>query len=72
MIPKKEHLKQIERFHNLFETIDKEIEEKGDNAGLDQYQKYFDLTSEVWPMVDDCIEQIKCRLDEFERKFKTK
>jgi len=47
--------------------IDKEIEEKGENADHNLYFKYFNLTSKVWPLVDDCIEQIKDKLDEFER-----
>jgi len=67
MIPKNEHIKQIERFHNLLETIDKQIEEKGKDAGFELLKKYFELTSKIWPFVDDCIEQIKDRLDMFER-----
>ena len=60
-------IKQIERFHELLETIDKQITEKGKDAGSELLEKYFELTSKVWPMVDDCIEQIKHRLDKFER-----
>lgn len=67
MIPKKEHLKQIERFHELLEIIDKQIEEKGKDAEFDLLQKYFELTSKIWPMIDDSIERIKDELDNFER-----
>lgn len=65
MISREEHLKQINRFHDMLEKVDKEIEEKGDNSDHDLYFKYFNLTSKVWPLVDDCIGQIKDKLDEF-------
>lgn len=68
MIPREEHLKQVNRFHDMLGKIDKEIEEKGENADHNLYFKYFNLTSKVWPLVDDCIEQIKDKLDEFERQ----
>lgn len=66
MIPKNEHIKQIERFHGLVETMDRQIEEKGENAEFELLQKYFELTSKIWPIVDTCIEKIKDSLDEFE------
>ena len=66
MIPKKEHLKQIERFHTLLETIHKKIEYKGKDAGLEAFQQYFELTSKVWPMIDNYIEIIKNKLDKFD------
>ena len=43
MIPREEHLKQINRFHDMLEKVDKEIEEKGDNSDHDLYFKYFNL-----------------------------
>lgn len=68
MIPKKEHINQIERFHNLIEDIGKKIEKSGSDTDLEVYLKYFELTSKIWPMVDDCIEKIK---DEFLSDFKS-
>jgi len=79
MLPKKEHIKQIERFHNLIETIDKQIKElKGvddlestdPNDNLDIYMKYYTLSSKIWPLVDECIEEIKDKLDAFEDVYK--
>lgn len=67
MIPKKEHLKQIERFHTLLEAVHKKIEYKGKDAGLEAFQQYFELTSKVWPMIDNYIEIIKNKLDEIDK-----
>lgn len=69
MIPREEHLKQINRFHDMLEKVDKEIEKHGDiGPDISLLSKWFELTSKVWPLVDDSIEQIKDRLDEFERQ----
>lgn len=68
MIPKKEHINQIERFHNLIEDIGKKIEKSGSDTDLEVYLKYFELTSKIWSMVDDCIEKIKDELDRFENQ----
>ena len=68
MIPKKEHINQIERFHNLVEDIGKKIEKSGSDTDLEVYLKYFELTSKIWSMVDDCIEKIKDELDRFENQ----
>lgn len=62
MLPRAEHLKQINRFHDLFESIDKKIEigksaDFDTNVSDERYtllKQYFDLTSNVWPIVDDC------------------
>jgi hypothetical protein len=67
MIPREEHIKQVNRFHDMLEKVDKEIEERGENADHDLYFKYFNLTSKIWPLVDDCIDKIKFKLDEFEQ-----
>lgn len=78
MLPRVEHIKQINRFHDLLESIDKKIE-LGKPADFDTtvsderytlLKQYFDLTSKVWPIVDDCIEKIKDELDTFERNNK--
>lgn len=70
MIPKKEHLKQIERFHEIFESIDKKIEENKEKSDFVLLQKYFELTSKIWPVIDNYIEEIKDILDRFESKNK--
>jgi hypothetical protein len=66
MIPREEHLKQVSRFHDILKKIDDEIEAQGDNASLELLSKFFYLTSKVWPFVDDRIEEIKYKLDNFE------
>jgi maltooligosyltrehalose synthase len=69
MIPREEHLKQVNRFHDMLEKVDKEIESQGlNNTSNELLFQYFTLTGKVWPLVDDSIEKIKDRLDEFERK----
>lgn len=69
MIPREEHLKQINRFHDMLKKIDDEIERQGEvGPDISLLSKYFELTSKVWPVVDNSIEQIKDRLDEFERQ----
>lgn len=70
MIPKKEHLKQIERFHEIFESVDKKIEENKEDSDFILLQKYFELTSKIWPVIDNYIEEIKDILDRFESKSK--
>jgi hypothetical protein len=69
MISREEHLKQVNRFHDMLEKVDKGIEEqtKIGETDFNLLRQYFELTSKVWPLVDDCIEKIKFRLDEFER-----
>ena len=73
MIPREEHLKQVNRFHDMLEKVDKEIEKQGEiGPDISLLSQYFELTSKVWPLVDDCIEKIKFRLDEFEENHKLK
>jgi hypothetical protein len=74
MIPREEHLKQVNRFHDMLEKVDKGIEEqtKIGERDFNLLRQYFELTSKVWPVVDDCIEKIKFRLDEFEENHKLK
>jgi hypothetical protein len=69
MIPREEHLKQVNRFHDMLEKVDKGIEQtKIGERDFNLLRQYFELTSKVWPVVDNSIEQIKDRLDEFERQ----
>ncbi|MDI3349963.1 hypothetical protein [Mycoplasmopsis arginini] len=68
MIPREEHLKQVNRFHDMLESVDNKIEELTTDSTPELLSKYFELTSKIWPLVDDSIEKIKDRLDEFERK----
>jgi len=69
MISREEHLKQVNRFHDMLEKVDNGIQEKiksGDSDTYELYHKYFILSAKVWPLVDDNIERIKNRLDDFE------
>ena len=69
MIPREEHIKQVNRFHDILEQVDKEIEKtKEIGPDISLLSQYFELTSKIWPLVDDSIEKIKFRLDEFERQ----
>lgn len=66
MISRKEHLKQVNRFHDLVENISELIEKADDKEKYNLALKYFKLTAEIWPIVDDNIENIKIQLDKFE------
>lgn len=66
MISREEHLKQVNRFHDMLKEVDNEIEKFGADASPALLSKFFTLTSKVWPLVDDSIEKIKNRLDDFE------
>jgi hypothetical protein len=70
MIPREEHLKQINRFHDMLEKVNKGIDEqtKIGESDFNLLSQHFELTSKIWPVVDNSIEQIKDRLDEFERQ----
>jgi hypothetical protein len=78
MLPRKLHLEQVNRFHDLFEKIDQEIkaenakpEEEQDKDKLyDLYLNYFNLTTKIWPIADDAIESLKNALDSFEHTMK--
>jgi len=67
MIPRKEHLKQINRFHDLVEGIDKKIEIAKEDEQFDLLQKYFKLTSKTWVKLDDAIDSLKNELDSIAR-----
>jgi hypothetical protein len=69
MISREEHLKQVNRFHDMLEKVDNGIIEKiksSDSDTYELYHKYFILSAKVWPLVNDSIEKIKDRLDQFE------
>jgi hypothetical protein len=74
MIPRKEHLKQVNRFHDLVESIDKQIElarlspTTDPDKVLKLLMQYFEITSKLWPIMDDKIEEIKNAIDKFERE----
>lgn len=79
MIPREEILKQINRFYDMLESIDKQIEErKGtitdetDRVEMDKNFKllrtYFKLTSKVGTKMQDAIDDLKNQLDIIEDK----
>ena len=79
MIPREEILKQINRFYDMVESIDKQIEErKGsitDETNKEEMDKnfkllrtYFKLTSKVGPKMMNDIDDLKTQLDILEDK----
>ena len=79
MIPREEILKQINRFYDMVESIDKQIEErKGsitDETNKEEMDKnfkllrtYFKLTSKVGTKMQDAIDDLKTQLDIIEDK----
>lgn len=64
MLPRKLHLEQINRFHDLVQKISDQIDVEQDNdkrfelAGI-----YFRLTSTTWCKIDDHVESLKNELD---------
>lgn len=74
MISREEHLKQINRFHDMLESNSVKIEpsEKEDLSTIDEfckYCKYNELSLNIWPIIDYYTEQIKSKLDEVERNW---
>lgn len=67
MIPREEHIRQVNRFHDIVDGLDKKIE--ADPNDLDSLMKYFKITK-VWSRVDDSIESIKFEVDNFKRDNK--
>jgi len=78
MIPREEILKQINRFYDMVESIDKQIEERKDipnetdRVEMDKNFKllrtYFKLTSKVGTKMQDAIDDLKTQLDIIEDK----
>lgn len=66
MIPRKEHLKQVNRFHDLVEDLGKRIDKSTGDEKSRLCLQYFELTSNIWPLVDNSIEKVKDALDNFE------
>jgi len=74
MIPRQEILKQINRFYDMVESIDNQIEQSKDNitdetnkdqmdANLKLLRTYFKLTSKVGTKMQDAIDDLKTQLD---------
>lgn len=68
MIPKKEIIKQIDRFYNLMETKAKIIQDNIDNNGYeskvyDDAFDYFKLTSQIGVNLGYAIDNLKNKLD---------
>ena len=68
MLPRKLHLEEVNRFHDMFTTIDELIEvEEDKDKKLELYMKYYDLTK-LWNEIDNFIElRVKQRLDAIQR-----
>jgi Mg2+ and Co2+ transporter CorA len=74
MIPREEILKQINRFYDMVESIDNQIEQRketiSDETNKDEMdinfnllRTYFKLTSKVGPKMMDAIDNLKNELD---------
>lgn len=73
MIPREEILKQINRFYDMVESIDKQIEERKDipnetnpvemDKNFKLLRTYFKLTSKVGTKMQDAIDDLKTQLD---------
>lgn len=74
MIPREEILKQINRFYDMVESVDKQIEQRketiSDETNKDEMdinfkllRTYFKLTSKVGPKMMDAIDNLKNELD---------
>ncbi len=78
MIPREEILKQINRFYDMVESIDKQIEERKDipnetnpvemDKNFKLLRTYFKLTSKVGTKMQDAIDDLKTQLDIIEDK----
>ena len=74
MIPREEILEQINRFYDMVESVDKQIEQRketiSDETNKDEMdinfkllRTYFKLTSKVGPKMIDAIDNLKNELD---------
>ena len=73
MIPRQEILKQINRFYDMVESIDKQIEQRKDipnetdsvemDINFKLLRTYFKLTSKVGTKMQDAIDDLKNQLD---------
>ena len=71
MIDRKYHLEQINRFHDMVDSLTQKIKSTTDCDKRGELSlEYFRLTTHVWPKIDDNIEAIKDLLDRFEREKK--
>lgn len=78
MIPRQEILKQINRFYDMLESVDKQIEQSKDitdetnkvqmDDNLNLLMTYFKLTSKVGPQMMDDIDNLKTQLDILENE----
>ena len=79
MIPREEILKQINRFYDMVESVDKLIEQRketiSDETNKDEMdinfkllKTYFKLTSKVGTNMQDAIDDLKTQLDILEDK----
>jgi hypothetical protein len=73
MIPREEILKQINRFYDMVESVDKQIEQRKDipnetdpvemDKNFKLLRTYFKLTSKVGTKMQDAIDDLKTQLD---------
>ena len=78
MIPREEILKQINRFYDMVESIDNQIEQRKDipnetdrvemDINFKLLRTYFKLTSKVGPKMMNDIDDLKTQLDIIEDK----
>jgi hypothetical protein len=78
MIPREEILKQINRFYDMVESIDKQIEQRKDipnetdpvemDKNFKLLRTYFKLTSKVGTKMMNDIDDLKTQLDILEDK----
>ncbi len=69
MIAREEIIKQINRFYDLVETKEKEIEEAIANTKTDPFDiglEYFKLTSQIGTKMQYAISELKDELDMME------
>ena len=78
MIPREEILKQINRFYDMVESVDKQIEQRKDipnetdpvemDKNFKLLRTYFKLTSKVGTKMINDIDDLKTQLDIIEDK----
>lgn len=75
MIPRQEILKQINRFYDMLESVDNQIEQSKttipDETNKDQMKllmAYFKLTAKIGPKMMDDIDSLKTQLDILENE----
>lgn len=68
MLPRKLHLEQIDKLHDGYILLNKQIESETDAVKQYELLTKFRKIVKIWSEVDDFVETLKYKLDQLEIK----